>query len=490
MEWSPEGAPSLFPGLAPGENLDVGTTAVKRASRGRWPFRPRPTGAKALTLDVKKHDGNLLHESSLPAPNGCAARILVTRTRCSVKRRVELMKIATPRPIPKLGHGCKGGAEDGYGCAHNLKGRRAHMPVRRTSPRSTFRVATLAALLAEALLLGCQNELNPTEIDAVPPGGTASASIAAEPVTFVGAGDIASCSASEDEATAKLLDGIAGTVFTLGDNAYSDGSASQYAELLRPDVGPSQGADPAVAGQPRVPHVRRGGLLRLLRRGRRRAAGRATTASTSGAWHIVSLNSNCSASSCVPARRRSSGCGPIWRRTRSAARSRTGTTRASAPARSTATTRRAAGLAGAVRLRRRRRAQRATSTTTSASRRRPPPAPRDRCARHPRVRRRDRRRGTLRRQQPNRQQRGLQRHGLGRVEADAAATAPTPGSSFPSRARASPTAAPVSVTARPARRRLRHLPIPRRRRIPPRRRRTRLRCRRRRTASPLAAPRG
>src|SRR6185437_1232956 len=106
--------------------------------------------------------------------------------------------------------------------------RRAHMPVRRTSPGSTLRVATLAALLAEALLLGCQNELNPTEIDAAPGAATASAvasaSIAFEPVTFVGAGDIASCSATEDEATAKLLDGIAGTVFTLGDNAYSDGS--------------------------------------------------------------------------------------------------------------------------------------------------------------------------------------------------------------------------------------------------------------------------
>jgi hypothetical protein len=36
---------------------------------------------------------------------------------------------------------------------------------------------------------------------------------------FVGAGDIANCGPNS-EATARLLDAIAGTVFTLGDNAY------------------------------------------------------------------------------------------------------------------------------------------------------------------------------------------------------------------------------------------------------------------------------
>jgi hypothetical protein len=36
---------------------------------------------------------------------------------------------------------------------------------------------------------------------------------------LTGAGDIASCSTTKDEATAALLDGIGGEVFTLGDNA-------------------------------------------------------------------------------------------------------------------------------------------------------------------------------------------------------------------------------------------------------------------------------
>ncbi len=39
-------------------------------------------------------------------------------------------------------------------------------------------------------------------------------------VTLVGAGDIARCDRTDDEATANLLDGIPGTVFTIGDNVF------------------------------------------------------------------------------------------------------------------------------------------------------------------------------------------------------------------------------------------------------------------------------
>ena len=57
---------------------------------------------------------------------------------------------------------------------------------------------------------------------------TQSAASIPGPEVFVGAGDIARCDKTYDEATAALLDGIPGTVFVLGDNAYSSGSASQY----------------------------------------------------------------------------------------------------------------------------------------------------------------------------------------------------------------------------------------------------------------------
>ncbi len=59
------------------------------------------------------------------------------------------------------------------------------------------------------------------------------------PEVFVGAGDIASCDSTDtdDEGTAELLDGIPGTVFTLGDNAYEDGTPAEYARCYQPTWG-------------------------------------------------------------------------------------------------------------------------------------------------------------------------------------------------------------------------------------------------------------
>jgi hypothetical protein len=48
--------------------------------------------------------------------------------------------------------------------------------------------------------------------------------------TILAAGNIASCKSTEDEATAALLDTLAGTIFTLGDNALPDGSPTAYAD--------------------------------------------------------------------------------------------------------------------------------------------------------------------------------------------------------------------------------------------------------------------
>jgi hypothetical protein len=62
---------------------------------------------------------------------------------------------------------------------------------------------------------GCGDSA-PREMQAAP---VAAPSEAADPV-LVGAGDIASCQSSGDEATSRLLDAIPGTVITLGDNAY------------------------------------------------------------------------------------------------------------------------------------------------------------------------------------------------------------------------------------------------------------------------------
>src|SRR5512138_3180848 len=66
----------------------------------------------------------------------------------------------------------------------------------------------------------------------VPPLQASAAS-----VVLVGAGDISSCNNNNDEATAKLLDGISGTVFNAGDNAYDSGTISEYTNCYDPTWG-------------------------------------------------------------------------------------------------------------------------------------------------------------------------------------------------------------------------------------------------------------
>jgi len=67
-------------------------------------------------------------------------------------------------------------------------------------------------------------------------------------VVFVGAGDISRCDNNGDETTAQLLDGISGTVFTAGDNAYDSGSTSEYANCYDPTWGRSKTRTKPVPG--------------------------------------------------------------------------------------------------------------------------------------------------------------------------------------------------------------------------------------------------
>ena len=68
--------------------------------------------------------------------------------------------------------------------------------------------------MASAMLLACMA----AALTAVPGVGQPRTA------TLVGAGDIAGCDFRADRATARLLGNTPGTVFTLGDNAYPDGT--------------------------------------------------------------------------------------------------------------------------------------------------------------------------------------------------------------------------------------------------------------------------
>ncbi|MBI2781240.1 MAG: metallophosphoesterase [Chloroflexi bacterium] len=80
----------------------------------------------------------------------------------------------------------------------------------------------------------------PTTQPTLPPTPAPTPTVAptgALPFVLAGAGDIASCSSTGDEATATLLDSIAGSVFTLGDNAYSSGTTTEFNTCYGPSWG-------------------------------------------------------------------------------------------------------------------------------------------------------------------------------------------------------------------------------------------------------------
>ncbi len=125
-------------------------------------------------------------------------------------------------------------------------------------------------------------------------GLIAPAAVAAADPVIVGAGDIASCSATADSATAKLLDGITGTVVALGDNAYPSGTAAQFRDCYAPTWGRHKARTRPAAGNHDYETAGAKGYFGYFGA----AAGDPAKGYYSydlGTWHIVVLNSNCAA---------------------------------------------------------------------------------------------------------------------------------------------------------------------------------------------------
>ncbi len=107
------------------------------------------------------------------------------------------------------------------------------------------------------------------------------------------AGDIARCGDDGDEATADLLGDFGGTVLTLGDHAYPDGSADDFADCYDPSWGRYKARTKPVPGNHEyegdpeaTPYFDYFGA----------AAGEPDEGYYSydlGGWHVVALNSMC-----------------------------------------------------------------------------------------------------------------------------------------------------------------------------------------------------
>ncbi len=110
-----------------------------------------------------------------------------------------------------------------------------------------------------------------------------------EPV-LVGAGNIARCSTDNDEATARLLDQIPGTVVTLGDNVYESDSATGFQDCYEPTWGRHKARTRPVPGNREYSTEGAAGYFGYFGA----AAGDPAKGYYSydiGAWHIIALNS-------------------------------------------------------------------------------------------------------------------------------------------------------------------------------------------------------
>jgi hypothetical protein len=101
------------------------------------------------------------------------------------------------------------------------------MQLRSFWPRSPAPAAACLGVLA--VLWGCSSPSSPGGPEPPPPTPDAA--------VLVGAGDIAVCNSPGTEATARLIDGIAGSVFTAGDNAYQNGDPLDFSECYDPSWG-------------------------------------------------------------------------------------------------------------------------------------------------------------------------------------------------------------------------------------------------------------
>lgn len=121
----------------------------------------------------------------------------------------------------------------------------------------------------------------------------------ADPVVLA-AGDIAHCWKSGDEATAALLDTLPGTVLTVGDNAYPNGAAADFANCYAPSWGRHKDRTRPTVGNHEYVTPGAAGYFGYFGA----AAGDPKQGWYSfdlGDWHLVALNSNCS---------KSGGCDP------------------------------------------------------------------------------------------------------------------------------------------------------------------------------------
>jgi hypothetical protein len=148
-------------------------------------------------------------------------------------------------------------------------------------PFSTRRAAPRLAVALAVIWAG---------LVAVPP---AEATVA----VLIAAGDIADCSSVGDSATAALVGATGGTVVTLGDNVYGEGTARQFANCYGPTWGRFKDRTRPSPGNHDYGTPGAGGYFNYFGAAAG-PTGQGWYSYEAGGWHVVVLNSNCTRVAC------------------------------------------------------------------------------------------------------------------------------------------------------------------------------------------------
>jgi hypothetical protein len=109
---------------------------------------------------------------------------------------------------------------------------------------------------------------------------------------LIAVGDIADCGTRSDEATAALVRGMAGTIATLGDHVYDNGSKQEFAACYDPTWGRVKSRTRPAPGNHDYGTSGGQGYFDYFG-GAAGERGKGYYSYDHGAWHIVVLNSNC-----------------------------------------------------------------------------------------------------------------------------------------------------------------------------------------------------
>lgn len=163
--------------------------------------------------------------------------------------------------------------------------------------RISWAVVFARALIVVPIVVGCSEE--PRTLPACNTEATdaaASAGASADPV-LLAAGDVVTCGDPAAERTARLIDGLPGTVAVLGDTVYEGGSLSEFLDCYEPTWGRHRARTrPAVGNHEyRTPHA---AAYFAYFCGSSGEPYKGWYSYDLGAWHVVVLNSNCDQVGC------------------------------------------------------------------------------------------------------------------------------------------------------------------------------------------------